>query len=129
MASLTYLDTHVAAWLYAGRPDLLPDEARRRIDDSDLLISPMVCLELQYLLEIGRIAEPASRVLEALSAEIGLKVCDLPFARVVTEALTDDWTRDPFDRIIVAQARAREAPLMTADEDMLGNYQRAVWSG
>lgn len=129
MAPLIYLDTHVVAWLYAGRVELLPDAARQRIEESDLLISPMVSLELQYLFEIGRTAEPAGPVLEALSGEIGLRVCSLSFTRVVSEALANAWTRDPFDRMIVAQAEAREAALVTADETIHANYSRAAWNG
>lgn len=34
METLTYLDTHVVAWLYAGEVELLPSRARRLIDRS-----------------------------------------------------------------------------------------------
>ena len=50
MAAVAYLDTHVVAWLCAGQVELLTDRALRLLRDSDLLISPMVRLELQYLL-------------------------------------------------------------------------------
>ncbi len=115
MAPLIYLDTHVVAWMFAGRTDLIPEKARFLLDQHDLLISPAVKLELQYLFEIRRTAEPAKTVLEALGREVGLKVCDLPFAEVVEVALAQSWTRDPFDRLIVSQAALRGAP-------------QAVWS-
>ena len=56
---MIYADTHVVAWLYAGRPDLIPPRARRLIEDNPLLVSPMVALELEYLFETGRTSEPA----------------------------------------------------------------------
>ena len=71
MAPLIYLDTHVVAWMFAGRTDLIPEKARALLDQHDLLISPAVKLELQYLFEIRRTAEPAKTVLEALSREVG----------------------------------------------------------
>jgi PIN domain nuclease of toxin-antitoxin system len=37
------------------------------------------------------------------------------------------WTRDPFDRLIVANAMADGAPLITADETILANFRDAVW--
>ena len=37
------------------------------------------------------------------------------------------WVRDPFDRLIVAQAIANEAPLVTKDEKIRRHYRRAVW--
>ena len=49
MEALIYLDTHVAAWLYAGRADLLSKRAHTLIDAEELRISPAVILELQYL--------------------------------------------------------------------------------
>jgi len=44
------------------------------------------------------------------------------------EALPLDWSRDPFDRIIVAQAIANhDAVLLTADAHIRSHYRRAVW--
>ena len=71
---MIYLDTHVVAWLYDGRVDLLPELARSLIEANDLRVSPMVGLELQYLYEIDRFAAPADLVLESLSREIQLAV-------------------------------------------------------
>ena len=124
---MIYLDTHVVAWLYAGELDLLPGPVRDLLECEELLISPMVELELQYLHECGRTALPGSVVVDALESEIGLGRCGLPFGQVVAEALREDWTRDPFDRLIVAQARARRLPLLTRDESILDHYDGAVW--
>jgi len=62
-----------------------------------------------------------------LRRDIGLETCKQPFAAVVGAALTLDWTRDPFDRIIVAQASHRESPLLTADQNIREHYSAAVW--
>jgi PIN domain nuclease of toxin-antitoxin system len=128
MASLIYLDTHLAAWLFAGKTDALPPRVRARIEENDLLISPAAVLVLQYLYEIERVAEPAQVVLDALGPEIGLKVCDLPFPRVAEAALGLGWTRDPFDRLIVAQSMVRGASLLTKDRTIHDHYPRAVWA-
>jgi PIN domain nuclease of toxin-antitoxin system len=84
-------------------------------------------LELQYLFEVRRTAEPAKVVLESLGREIGLKVCDLPFSDVAEIALSFDWTREPFDRLIVSQAELRGAPLITKDRLIRDQFPRAVW--
>jgi PIN domain nuclease of toxin-antitoxin system len=52
-----YLDTHVVAWLYAGELGRLSQFASERIEAEDVLISPMVVLELTYLHEIERLPE------------------------------------------------------------------------
>lgn len=127
MASVIYLDTHVLAWAFAGRTDLFPPGVRALLDEHDLLASPAAVLELQYLFEIGRTAEPAHTVVEVLEKEIGLKICDLPFRQVAEVALTQSWTRDPFDRLLVSQAALREAPFLTKDGDIRDHYSRAVW--
>lgn len=127
MAAVIYADTHVVAWLYAGRVELIPARARTLIEDGPLLVSPMVALELEYLFETGRIRERAQGILQALARDIGLRLCDLPFADVVGAAVRQSWTRDPFDRIIVAQAALRRAPLITRDADIRAHYDRALW--
>lgn len=127
MAPLIYLDTHVVTWMFAGRLDLFPARVREFLDEGELLISPAVKLELQYLFEVRRTAEPAKVVLESLGREVGLKVCDLPFSDVAEIALSLDWTRDPFDRLIVSQAELRGAPLITKDRLIRDQFPRAVW--
>ena len=127
MAAVTYLDTHVLAWLYAGRVDLLSRRAKRLLESEDLLISPMVVLELEYLHEIGRLTERSSSVLHSLQAQIGLQICTLPFASVVEAARAQSWTRDPFDRVIVGQAVAAHGTLVTKDAITRRHYKRATW--
>jgi PIN domain nuclease of toxin-antitoxin system len=125
---MMFLDTHVVVWLYAGEVDRLPAEARRMIEEQDLLISPMVILELQYLRETGRLTVEAHRVVAALAKTLGLQTCEWGFSQVILEALAQVWTRDPFDRIIVAHASARNLPLLTKDDVILANYKKAFWS-
>ena len=127
MASVIYLDTHVVTWLYAGRKDLLPDKIRDSIQECDVLISPMVRLELQYLHEIGRTKAIASKVVQELSNTIGLKLCLHPFAKIIERAEQQSWTRDPFDRIIVAQASLDKCILATKDKSILSHYDMAMW--
>jgi PIN domain nuclease of toxin-antitoxin system len=127
MAGTVYLDTHVVTWLYAGRVELLPERASQLINESTVVVSPMVALELEYLFEIGRTTRPSEQVMNALSAEIGLRACELAFENVIQRALSEAWTRDPFDRIIVSQAALRNLPLISKDQSILDNYKHAVW--
>lgn len=43
-------------------------------------------------------------MLDALDSALGLTVCKAAFPAIIREAETQTWTRDPFDRLIVAQA-------------------------
>jgi len=124
---MIYLDTHVIAWLYAGKIELIPEKIQEEISTQEILISPVVALELQYLFEIGRVTEPGKAVVDDLIYRIGLTICDLPFQDVIKTALSQDWTRDPFDRIIVAQAGVRQSKLITKDAGIHQHYDHAIW--
>jgi PIN domain nuclease of toxin-antitoxin system len=122
-----HLDTHVVVWLFVQEHDRLPTWARRRLEEDDVAISPMVELELTYLREIGRLRCAPADVLSALSSALGMTVSASPFPAVVGHAMALSWTRDPFDRLIVAHALADRVPLLTADEAIRANCDSAVW--
>ena len=61
-----------------------------------------------------------------LSDRIGLKMCDKSFNTIVSSALDFSWTRDPFDRIIVANASINHNILVTKDHNILTNYEKAI---
>ncbi len=127
MAAVAYLDTHVVAWLFAGDVKRVSAAAKGAIEADDLLISPAVVLELQYLYQTKRVGENANVVVEDLRHRLGLRVCDLPFVDVASRALGLSWTRDPFDRLIVAQAAVRDAKLVTKDRMLRKRYRACVW--
>ena len=124
---MIYLDTHVVVWLYEKRLDLLSSLARRLIERETLLISPMVTLELAYLKEIRRIRVSSSTIVNYLQQKLGLAGCARPFPEVVRSSLRLSWTRDPFDRLIVGQARLSSSRLVTKDEHIHRHYRYAVW--
>ena len=127
METLIYLDTHVVVWLYAGRMDLLSERAMESVQKRNLVYSPIVRLELQYLLETDRISKKPDQILDALSVDIGLHPDHSDFSIIIGRALRLNWTRDPFDRIITAQASVNRAPLITKDQTIIGNYTKAFW--
>ena len=115
-------------WLAARQMKKLTREAAQAIDSSDPVISPMVLLELEYLYEIRRLARPSLVILDQLQTQIGLKVSDHPFPAIAHAALFETWTREPFDRIIVAQARSDGfSGLISADAHIQRNYSKTIW--
>ena len=114
-------------WLYIPQLSSLSPAAQQHIETSDLLISPMVALELEYLHEIGRLTVRGNDVVQSLTAQLGLRVCDQPFPPIVDRALAQTWTRDPFDRIIAAHAMYADRPLVTRDDTIRANCPVAVW--
>ena len=98
------------------------------LEKADLLISPMVLIELEYLYELKRSKLPSRDLQLKTEHEIGVRVCDLSFGTVANIAIDEKWTRDPFDRVIVAQAKANGlAFLISADDEIKCHYPRTVW--
>ena len=124
---MIYLDTHVLVHLYLGEGHRLGPAGRKALDRDEVLASAASVLELEFLHELGRLKPTASKLISLLAADIGLRVCDLPFRTVVDHALTEGWTRDPFDRLIVANAKAAGAGLVTKDQRIREHYSRAIW--
>jgi PIN domain nuclease of toxin-antitoxin system len=125
---IAYLDTNAVIRLSHGRLQLISREASRLISRAELLISPIVILELELLYEIKRVKQSARDIHRKVEHELGVRVCELPFSDVAEAALHEKWARDPFDRIIVAQAKANGlAPLISADEQIAEHYPRTVW--
>lgn len=124
---MLYLDTHVVVWLYERDEERLSGRPRELIEEHELLISPIVLLELEYLYETRRITLPGRAVFEDLEERVQLRLCSRGFAEVVRRAAGIRWTRDPFDRIITAQAAAADALLLTKDGDIHTHYPNAVW--
>jgi PIN domain nuclease of toxin-antitoxin system len=123
-----YLDTHVVVWLRQKELEKFTATALEAIEKSSrLLISPMVELELKYLYEIGRLTDTPHNIIGDLDAMIGLSIDDTSFHDVVKKSLFIEWTRDPFDRLIVAQAMAKNYPLITKDEKITVNFNMAIW--
>jgi len=81
-----YLDTHVVAWLYAGEVGRFPRLVQTGLNREELLISPIVLLELTLLKKIGRLTVAANTIVETLRDAIDLRICDLPFAAVSQRA-------------------------------------------
>lgn len=124
---MIFLDTHVVVWLYAGCLKKLSKAAVEQIENNELFISQLVRLELQYLFEIGRITVTPETIIKSLNKSIGLKISLMKTEQVFDQAIEYGWTRDVFDRLITAEADASGFVLITKDEKIRANYEKAVW--
>lgn len=114
------LDTHIVLWMLS-EPERLGSTVREMIEDSDneLIVSIASILEIAIKTSIGKLA------VDDLWLE-GLIALDTRFMPI---EMNHAWRvgqlplihRDPFDRLLVAQAQCENAALVTADE-MLCRY-------
>ena len=109
------LDTNALIWLEGGhgRMRRLARRVRR------LYISPANLLEIQLLLEAGRIRLRPGGSIVRIAQDERWVLDDPPAAEWFTKALELGWTRDPFDRLLVAHARLRGWRLATGDANLL----------
>ena len=122
-----YLDTHVALWLYAGQTERITKRAANLINHERIGVSPMVLLEMQYLQEIGRVTATPRTIIADLKRRLGLAVEDRSMDAITEGALNLTWTRDVFDRLIVAQAALDGLELITSDQLIRKHYPKAIW--
>ena len=87
----------------------------------------MALLEMDFLHEIDRISVGSDPIHHYLQQTIGLKTCTKPFLEVVHLASQQTWTRDPFDRIITAQAAIDKDTLITKDSTIHQHYSQSAW--
>lgn len=87
----------------------------------------MVAMELETLFEARKLKPEPEQVLNILEREHALSRSEARFDAIIEAARSFAWTRDPFDRLIVANAITDGVRLITADETILANFKDAVW--
>jgi len=87
----------------------------------------MVVFELQYLFETGRLGSPGRAIADHLARTLATGICSHPFDDVMRMGESQSWTRDPFDRLIVAQAALSNSRLLSRDRLIQANYAHAFW--
>ncbi len=109
------LDTNALLWLHRRHPRGRPLQRFAGC----LYLSPATLLELQLLIEVGRLRlAPHAGVTDLVKDERWL-LDDPPAAAWFERTLATGWTRDPFDRLLVAHAQLRGWRLATGDAAML----------
>jgi PIN domain nuclease of toxin-antitoxin system len=109
------LDTHAVFWWFMDEPYLSPS-ARAAIADAgnELLISACVGYEIAYKQRSGRLAPlPESLPRRLLREGIGILPISLDHALAAAELPGPH--RDPWDRIMMAQAIVERCQMVTAD--------------
>jgi PIN domain nuclease of toxin-antitoxin system len=113
------LDTHALVWIESRHP-----RAKKLTKlATELAISPASLLEVQLLLECGRIRLEGSRTLSDLADDKRWRLDEPPAGAWFEAARSLAWTRDPFDRIIVAHALFRGWKLATADSVLIEHLE------
>ena len=107
------VDSHVALWWLEAHPSL-GQTCRRSIERADqVFFSAVTPWELGIKKALGKISFPA-RLTDRLEAE-GFEALSISARHAEHAAALPPHHRDPFDRMLVAQAQLESLALVTAD--------------
>jgi PIN domain nuclease of toxin-antitoxin system len=111
------LDTHVWLWLQSEPERIGP--ALDILSDSrnELLLSAASSWEITIKYSLGRLAlpQPPDRYIPDRLRLSGTTAIAVEHAHTFAVASLPNVHRDPFDRLLIAQSRLLDAPIMTAD--------------
>jgi PIN domain nuclease of toxin-antitoxin system len=116
------IDTHVLLW-WLDDPAILSKAARDAITDSanDVLVSAAVVWEIVIKTGLGKLAIPPD--FEKAVQQCGFRYLPVHAAHALAIRNLPTHHRDPFDRMLVAQAIVEGATLVTRDANI---FQYAV---
>ena len=124
------LDTHAFLWWYSGSRRLSQPALQAIADDNnDVLLSAASAWEIATKHRLGKLPDAAVLVLDITRAMAGQNFEELP---VTVEHATRAGAlpgplRDPFDRMLIAQALARNLVLVS-NETLFDRYGvRRLW--
>ncbi|MDR4471086.1 MAG: type II toxin-antitoxin system VapC family toxin [Nitrospira sp.] len=115
MAERFLLDTHAILWALAAPEELRP-EARILLADPTkiLLVSPASIYEIALKVSIGKLEEPATDLLGRVRA-LGYVEQPITMSHALLAGRLPAHHRDPFDRLLIAQAMLEQLTLVTRD--------------
>jgi PIN domain nuclease of toxin-antitoxin system len=124
------LDTHALLWWLFDDPKL-PKAARDVIKrpDNEVLVSSASAWEIATKHRLGKLpeAEEAARDLPRLLWVARLEVLPITLEHALLAGALPGPHRDPFDRMLIAQAQLEKMPVVTADPAFKRYGIELVW--
>ena len=120
------IDSHTLVWWWA-RASRLGDTARDAIVDpaNEVLVSIASLWELTIKLSAGKLSLEAD--LQTIVTEEGFSILHVSFDHLARLRTLPRIHRDPFDRMMIAQALAEGIPVGTADRRFAAYGVQVVW--
>jgi PIN domain nuclease of toxin-antitoxin system len=121
------IDTHVLLWYVAGDRRRIGRQLQERIETESMMVSVASVWEIAIKTALGKLDAPED--LPARIERLGFKLLPVAPDHAWRVRHLPFHHRDPFDRLLIAQAQLERLPILTAD-DSFGAYDVAVvWSG
>ena len=124
------LDTHAFLWFVAG-DERLSVRARNRIEarDSEVLLSIASIWEIAIKAALGRLPlpSPVRSFVPRQMTENRIGLLPVALDHALQAGSLPHHHRDPFDRMLVVQARMEEMPIISADPELDRYGIERVW--
>lgn len=124
------LDTHAFIW-WDSDPARLPPQVLALCQDprNMLLLSVVSVWEMQIKLQLGklRLALPLREIVEAQRQMNNVEILPITLEHVLALENLPVHHRDPFDRLLIAQAVVEEVALVSADPNIARYAVQVVW--
>ena len=124
------VDTCVLIWATMS-PSALSPKAREAIADQKnvILVSPASAWEIATKVRLGKLpgAEKLEREYLEVMVDAGYTLLDLDTATALRAGRMTAEHRDPFDRMIAAQAIGQDVPVLSPDSQLDQFGVRRIW--
>lgn len=124
------LDTHALLWFLFDDPRLSQHAAALIEDEqTDKLLSIVSLWELTIKSQLGKLSlgMPLDAFLDEFVQRSSLEIVPIELPHLLAYAALPLLHRDPFDRLLIAQAQALGVPLVTADQAFSPYPIETVW--
>jgi PIN domain nuclease of toxin-antitoxin system len=124
------LDTHSFLWFIGGHPNLSRTARTFIEDDSHQLFLSIASLwEMAIKVSLNKLslAQPFDTLIPEQMNLNGIALLDIQIDHVAVVAEMPFYHRDPFDRLLVAQATVEQVPIVSADRSFDAYSVQRLW--
>jgi len=124
------LDTHTFLWWITDDPRLSLQARKIIIDgENELLLSSASGWEIAIKAKLGRLQLPGNltRFVSEQLALNAIETLPIQMSHALHVQTLPDHHRDPFDRLLVAQAQLENLPILTADPQISKYRVKTLW--
>lgn len=123
-------DTHAFIW-WDSEPEKLSHQVLKSCQDKEntLFLSVASAWEMQIKLQLGKLklTLPLAQIIESQTQANGIQVLPIALPHVLALDQLPSHHKDPFDRLLIAQAIVEDAVLVSADPIFHKYTVKVVW--
>jgi PIN domain nuclease of toxin-antitoxin system len=124
------LDTHTLLWSFSGSSSL-STRARRLIEDgaNEILVSAVSAWEIATKVRLGKLptGEELISDFSFYLKQLGVEALPISMEHALRAGRLPGEHRDPFDRMLIAQAQAEDIPIVSNDRIFDEYHVQRIW--